>query len=283
MLKSRNNYNVNLLYKCISTDSCFKALTNHEIWMQKIEYLNDKRENKVIKELFEDKTWIKYEWARNVEFNCLPNSYVCSYSKASPNSEMKDEYGSNVFGYKSDRISDVLAPIVLIKGRPFLDQVACYDILYNQDEAKKEINYLCDLINIFEITKDEKNEFLNDILIYWYLSIKDEKWVDEQERRYQLFIFDYKDYKDLSIDDRFLKIKSSVYLLPDFIFSNDSLKYEIELFRKDKLNSIAMNDYIYCHNCLQSDFDSAKTYGIGESACCSICGSTDIELIELRK
>lgn len=133
MLKSRNNYNVNLLYKCISTDSCFKALTNHEIWMQKIEYLNDKRENKV------------------------------------------------------------------------------------------------------------------------------------------------------SIDDRFLKIKSSVYLLPDFIFSNDSLKYEIELFRKDKLNSIAMNDYIYCHNCLQSDFDSAKTYGIGESACCSICGSTDIELIELRK
>lgn len=281
VLKSRNNYRYSELYKCISNKAGYSALTNHEVWMQRIEYLNDKRENKVIKELFKNKQWIKNDWAKNIKFDLLENSYVCSYSKVAPNSKMKQKYGSNVFGYKSDRIADVLSPIVTINGHPFVDQVACYDIIYNQEDAKEEINYLCDLINLFDISDKEKLEFLNDLLVYWYLSIKDKKWAYEHERRYQLFIFDYKDYIDMSIDDRFLKIKSSVYLYPDFIFSEHSLKREVEMRRVEKLRSIAMSNYVFCHNCLQSDFDSDKLDSCKQK--CSICGSSDVEFVELHQ
>jgi len=277
ILKSRNNYNSNYLYKCISNKSANNALSNHEVWMQKIENLNDKRENKVIKELYKNKSWIKYCWAKNVRFKQLNDSFVCSYSKIIPTPIMQSKYGSNVFGYKSDRIADVLAPIALVKGHPFLDQVACYDILYSQNEAKEEINYLCELINLFEMSETDKNIFLNDMLEYWYLSIKDKKWGYEHERRYQLFVFNYKDYTDISTDDRFLKIKSSVYLYPDFIFSNSPIKYRVALYRTEKLYSIAMRDYIYCHNCLQADFDNVTYCGI-DNKTCSICDSKDIEV-----
>ena len=281
VLKSRNNYNSTELYKCISNKAGCNALTNHEVWMQRIEYLNDKRENKVIKEIFKNKQWLINDWAKNIKFSQLQNSYVCSYSKTAPSSKMKQKYGSNIFGYKSDRIGDVLAPIVLINDHPFIDQVACYDIIYSQEEAKEEINYLCDLINCFGISEKEKLKFLNDLLEYWYLSIKDKKRSYEQERRYQLFLFDYKNCIDVSIDNRFLKIKSSVYLYPDFIFSEHLLKQEVKMRRVEKLRSTAMSNYIFCHNCLQADFDSGKLASCKQV--CSVCGSTDTEFVELHQ
>lgn len=110
---------------------------------------------------------------------------------------MQKKYGSNTFGYKSDRIANLLSPITMYKQKvPMFDQVAFYDVIYSEDEAKKEINYLCKIIEMFSLTDEEKTCFCEEILEYWYLSFKDKKWEYESERRYQLFVFDYKDYID---------------------------------------------------------------------------------------
>ena len=153
-----------------------------------------------------------YNWAKNVVFDDEPNSFVCSYSKVPPTEKMKKRYGGNCFGYKSDRIAISLAPILMRNSVPQIQNVNVFDIIYSEEEIKEEINFLCEIIDLFDCSDDEKNKFLNHILYYWYLSFKDKKWETEQERRYDLRIFyDKQDYVDLDIDERFLKTKSSVY------------------------------------------------------------------------
>ena len=283
VLKSRNNYDFDLLYKCISTSSIQRAFLNHEVWMQKTELLNDKREGKIIKELYANKTWLKKEWAKKIKFIPLENSFVCSYSKEKPTSKMLNKYGWNVFGYKSDRIADVLTPIVKVKNVPMLEQVSCYDIIYNIQELKEEINYLIELIDLFDVPEDKKSQFLSELLQYWYLSAKDKKWEYEHERRYQLFLFNYKDYWDLKTDERFAKIKTSVYILPDFILTqNEKIKSFVKIQRSGKITNTAMRPYIYCHECTQVDFDDAID-GRVEDKFCPVCGSKNIELISKYK
>ena len=282
VLKSRNGYNSNCLYKCISTTSTFQAFDNNEIWMSKIEKLYDKRERKVIREIYKNKRWLKYSWAKKVSLTFDANSYVCSYSKVIPNDDMKKEYGENVFGYKSDRIGDILTPIEMVNGHPFLGLISCYDIIYGQDEAKNEINYLCDIIDLFSMSDEEKSDFLSDILEYWSLSFKDKKWDYECERRYQIFIEDDYSLIDTRIDEDYFKTKCTLYTYPDFLLSEDKyIKFKVQVNRKNKLNFVAQKNYIYCLNCFQADYDGVSTYS--KEYKCPICGSSDTKYIDVFK
>ena len=49
------------------------------------------------------------------------------------------------------------------------------------------MEYLFDVINMFDMNDAEKKQFLQEILQYWILSVKDYKWHEEKERRYVLF------------------------------------------------------------------------------------------------
>lgn len=46
ILKSRNDYKLNYIYKCISDDSLDNALNNGQVWMKRVDKLNDEREQK---------------------------------------------------------------------------------------------------------------------------------------------------------------------------------------------------------------------------------------------
>lgn len=279
ILKSRNDYDADNLYKSISISNSLKAFSNHEVWMSKTTKLNDKREQKVIKGLFNNKTWLKFDWAKKVKIRELSNSFVCSFSKAFPSEKVQKRYGGVIFGYKSDRIIDILTPIemITVKGQKFprFAQVAFYDIIYEETVAREELNYLCEIIDAYDLTDNEKGEFLDELLEYWYLSFKDNKWVEEQERRYQLFVCD-DNYYDLLIENDFLKIKSTLYLYPDFIISdNETIRIKGKYRRLEKLSATATKNYVFCENCFQADF-SAGNYTSLPYKECPICGSTHL-------
>ena len=79
--------------------------------MSKTQKLNDKREQKTVKKLFSKKTWLSYDWAKKVNIDELNDCYVCSFTKIKPDKKMQKKYGGTTFGYKTDRIADILAPI----------------------------------------------------------------------------------------------------------------------------------------------------------------------------
>lgn len=57
------------------------------------------------------------------------------------------------------------------------------------------------------MSDSEKKQFLQEILQYWILSVKDYEWQEEKERRYVIFLYEDYDYKEVEVDDTFLKIK----------------------------------------------------------------------------
>ena len=57
ILKSRHDYNEDYICKYVSENVAITSYMNHEIWMNKIENLNDDREGNVLKELFENSQW----------------------------------------------------------------------------------------------------------------------------------------------------------------------------------------------------------------------------------
>lgn len=283
VLKSRNNYEITLLYKSISAKNALKAFHNHQVWMSQTQKLNDKREQKAVKELFSKKAWLNYNWAKKVNIRELDDCFVCSFTKIQPDEKMQKKYGSTILGYKTDRIADVLAPIVVKNKIPMFDSVACYDILYDKEKFKNEINFLCQLIDLYDLNDSQKLSFFDEILEYWYLSFKDKKWESEQERRYQLFIFDYKEYADLVIENDFLKIKSSLYLYPDFILTdNEAIRSKIKLYLANKRKAIALREYVYCEDCCQVDF-TAGCYSSTFYKKCPVCGSNRLLKIKPKR
>lgn len=272
ILRSRNNYETTFLYKSISINNLLKSLANHQVWMSETQKLNDKREQKAVKEIFSQKNWMLYNWSKKIDIRELNDSFVCSFTKIKPNEQMKKKYGSNVLGYKTDRIADLLAPIIVKHKIPMFDLVACYDVLYDKEEFKDEINYLCQIIDLYDLDDTQKTSFFDELMEYWYFSFKDKKWESEQERRYQLFVFDHKECADLVIENGFLKIMSSLYLYPDFILTdNETIKSKIKFNLGSKRKAIASREYVYCEDCCQSDF----TEGCGASFYnkCPVCGS----------
>ena len=80
------------------------------------------------------------------------------------------------------------------------------------------------------------------------------------------------------IEGDFYKSKTSLYLYPDFLFGSEKIKDTIKLNREEKLKSISTKNYLFCNNCLQSDFDYSS---LGSKAKCRICGSSDISYNEV--
>ena len=280
VLKSRYDYNSDYISKYISKKVALESVNNHEIWIRETTLLNDSREEKVIPELFTDNEWLLFEWASNIDFTRTRNYFVSSFCKNYDDENMKSEYGECVYGYKNDRLVELLSPVYLrrnTKGQsyPVFSQVIAFDVLYDKEEAKKELNYLCSIIDLFELDNKDKNKFFEEIVQYWILSVKDSKWEHERERRYVLFMYDEYDYIDINTDDKtFLKLKSSIFLLPDFILGNNPVKHQIKLFLSNKRQAITMKNYSICSNCLSADFDSF----FSKSKECKICGSKTIDV-----
>lgn len=293
ILKSRNNYNEDNICKYISPETVKLSCLNHQIWMKKTEYLNDEREQKVIPELFNDDSWINYDWVKDIDFKATRTYYVSSFSKSINNEYMKKEYGSCVYGFKNDRLVELLGPVGIFKmkkredadptlpnetTRPYVSQVLAFDILYDKEQAKEELQYLFSIINLFDMSDENKKIFLEDIMQYWILSVKDTKWDNEQERRYVLFLYDDYDYKELEINEKFLKIKTTLFMIPDFILGDNPVRWEIQRQVDSKRRYVSMKDYIFCKDCLMRDYDAV----LEKTGICPICGSHSVELVQIK-
>lgn len=295
ILKSRNNYNEDFICKYISEKTASNSTYNHEIWMNKVENLNDEREGHVLEEVFKDRSWIEVDWVKKLVFTPSRRYFVSSFSKSIDNPDTKREYGSVMVGYKGDRIADLISPMYKVHmERNIPDEsipdeikmtvfslVTAFDVLYNVDELKEELNFLINTIDLFSISSDEKNEFLNTILQYWLLSAKDPKWACERERRYVLFLYDKYDYQEMVVEDGFLKLKSSLFVLPDFVLGNHPRKEVLRRMVDDKRESTAYMRYLFCHNCLSRDFDVVAGYS--KPKCCPVCGSVNFEVVDPRE
>lgn len=293
ILKSRNNYNQDYICKYVSKDVAKSSISNHEIWLGKTKNLNDKREQKVIPELFEEDDWIAYPWAKQIDFTPVRTYFVSSYSKSIGADNMRSEYGECLYGYKNDRIVELIGPIMMqtLSKRdnadddlpekihiPAISQVLAFDVLYDRNEAKEELEYLFKVIDLFDMTEVEKHDFLQDILQYWILTVKDDIWKKERERRYVLFLYDGYDYLETVVEDGFLKEKTSLFILPDFIIGDNPVKEVIKCQLEAKQTSTMTKEYLHCYDCLVQDYDAVQD-GIHRAKKCPICGSDNIEII----
>jgi hypothetical protein len=207
-------------------------------------------------------------------------TFVSSFSKSAPTPQIEKEYGDNYFGFKNDRIGALISPVH--KCGPlrclFWDNVHCYDIIYGINEAKNELNYLFDTIDIFPVNDDQKNAFVNHIMTYWIYSFKDKKWEYECERRYEMSLsFDDYDYYDVTIGDKFLKMQTTLFLYPDFVSINNIGKERIRENRVKKLMAIGTKPIIFCNECLNSKVQVQVNKK--ESSICAICGSESTVII----
>lgn len=290
ILKSRHGYNDDYICKYLPSAVAKDSISNHQIWMKKTELLNDEREQKVIPELFEDASWIKYDWIKDIDFTATRIYYVSCFSKAVNSDSMQEGYGECLYGYKNDRIVDLIGPIGVYKltkkddvdddlpneiERPYISQVITFDVLYDVEEAKEELQYLFSVIDMFDMSDEDKKQFLQEILQYWILSVKDKKWHTERERRYVLFLYDDYTYKETEFDDTFLKVKTSLFITPDFIVGKNPSRWEIARQLEAKRNALYSKEYLFCDDCLMQDHDVA-IYKQPEK--CPICGSENIKM-----
>lgn len=283
ILKSRHDYNQDYICKYISESVAEKSYENREIWMNKIENLNDDREGNALKELFEDTGWIKSDWVQKPDLTPERKYFVSSFAKSLDDKDMREEYGGVVFGYKNDRIVDLLSPLykndtLPIKGGNIsFSQVVAYDVLYDTRDAKEELNYLFKVIELFDMNDAAKNTFLQSILQYWLLSIKDPKWSHERERRYVLFLYDSYEYPEMKIEDNFLKLKTSLFLTPDFLIGNHQKKAGVKAQVDAKRKSLSYRKYLYCHDCLNRAYDVVAGYD--QPSSCPVCGCKNYEIV----
>ncbi len=281
LLKSRNNYNSDYIVKYMNSDVLDKTISNKQIWINKIQNLNDPREGKVLPEIFKEHDWINYSWAQNIDFKLTRKYYLTCFSKQSLDQNMKNKYGNTILGYKNDRIADDICPIThtFFKNMPFLGQVICFDVLYDRKQIKSELKILFDIINYFKISNTEKHNFLQEILQYWIFSIKDEKWKNERERRYLIFLYNDYEYKELSETDNLLKVKTFLFSTPDYVRNYTGVKTK-KLFDNINHYYIAHSyvDFWFCCDCFSRDYDSINN----DVKRCPICNSKNMELIKLK-
>ncbi len=277
VLKSRNNYNEDYICKYISSEVAAKSIKNHQIWISPIEKLNDIREQKIIPELYENTDWCDYAWVKNIDLSSKRQYYVSSFCKTIGDKNMINNYGNCIYGYKDDRMAEILSPIICNENKEFpsFSQVMAFDVIYDKEEAIKELNFLCSIIDCFDIDDKSKNSFLEEIMQYWILSIKDPQWSYEKERRYVLFMYKDYEYKELDLSDpNYLKIKSSLFIHPDFILGANPVKNYIKNMVDNKRTAIYMKPYLFCNNCLNRDFDIVIDNKNNKK--CPICGSKNI-------
>lgn len=280
ILKSRYGYNNAYICKYIPEETVSSSLENHEIWLKNIAKLNDEREEKVLPQLFANKKWLNVDWIKNIDFAPTRMYFASSFSKELNNKKMKDKYGGCIYGYKNDKIAETIAPIIIEEKNgirlPKLSQVTSFDVLYNVNMAKEELNFLCEIIDMFDLEEREKCQFYEEILQYWILSVKDKKWDYEKERRYVLFLYEDYDYLEMKIENEFLKLKTSLLLLPDFILDKNPFKNRLKMYIDNKREVAVMKDYMFCEECFSIDYDSAHR----RVQSCPICGSKQFSFIK---
>lgn len=274
ILKSRYNYNKDPIYKSLPNEAAFNY---EEVWMRTIESLNDKREGKVINEVLADSSWKKYNWMNIEEIHSIRKTYLTCFSKQKPNDEMKGKYGENYYAYKSDRIADLISPQVLYNTLWANGQVFFFDVIYDKELLKEELNFLASIIDLSNEDVSSKKAFFDDILQYWIYSIKDaDKWASERERRYVCYFYDNYKYKNIKEENGFMKIKSSLFMFPDFINHNNCMFNQLYANVHLKLTKLHKKRFLFCYNCLYSDFDNFVTSKLSN---CPNCNSKNITFI----
>ena len=197
ILRSRNGYHDGVSYKCIHTTDAKKSWGNGQLWIRKTELLNDGRESACLRELLGELSKMDYVWLKKIALKPTRRYWVSSFTKRLPSEEFKNGYGHAVYGFKGDRAAELIAPLmkrhwVRSDGNDSYDdyvlsQVVCMDVIYDKVKAKSELKFLCSIVDQFKMSVAEKQTFLEEILQYWMLSVKDPKWKEENERRYVLF------------------------------------------------------------------------------------------------
>ena len=98
-----------------------------------------------------------------------------------------------------------------------------------------------------------------------------------------IFYYDEYPYFELNRDDRFIKIKSLLFLYPDNVSKDNNQFDKIKVNIREKYYAIATKKFIQCKDCLNIDyeiFNGDKPYT------CPVCGSSNSSLIDpikLRK
>ena len=134
------------------------------------------------------------------------------------------------------------------------------------------------IIDMLNLKPQEKKEFLEEILQYWILSVKDKKWSYERERRYVLFLYDKANYIELDkSDERFVKLKTSLLVLPDFILGDNPSKPYLRRMIDNKRGVLSTKDYMFCSDCYSCEFDAVHA----EHRRCPICGSKNYHLVNV--
>lgn len=292
LLKMRKSGTPSVVYKHMSNEDLRKALDNGELWIRDTRDLNDKWEGVPAQEIVEEMSKDGVSWLKNVNWSYGKTFYVACYSREREGVDLDARYGECTLAYNADRLVDFLGPIYLHvehlkhqdgseykEGYPMLSQVAVLDVMYDREEARKELELLVRCIDTLGRYDSEKQEFFGEILQYWKLSIKDpvdradpdKKWYREAERRYVIFYYDDYNYIHQRLDNRWLKLASTVVMAPDGVFGDLDSRSFMEL--KDNLGvryeSTTLNDYYTCDECL------ARTYpsGSGSLPKCRMCGS----------
>lgn len=244
----------------------------------------------MIETLFDNQDWIEVPWVGKIDFTPKRRYYVSSFSKSENNDELKDKYGEIVLGYKNDRIGELISPLFMKKYRdgvgkltkePTLSLVMAFDVIYDENEAKDELNYLFHIIDLFDVDAADKHGFLETIIQYWLLSVKEAKWAYEKERRYVLFLYDEYEYFEMEIDDGWLKEKTSLFILPDFVLGKHPKKSTVSAFVDNKRECISQRSYYYCDDCFNRDFD--EMIALQHTEVCPICGSSNFHKVKVGK
>lgn len=235
VFKLRDKNKINILYKCFPIKDVKSIIKTNEVWIHSTDKLNDKREGNIYKEIFNHKDWIKYDWARKVKAGVpFSKRYLCSFSKIVPDSKMKKRYGKEIIGISSDVFAESISPIRMRESLPTFSLVTCYDIIYSPEEAKKEMNILFSFIDILFNNNEDKLLFFDSISPYFIFSYKDKKWSNEEERRFDITLFENHPLCLCRQEDSFLKIESTGYSYPDYVSEDNKMFDILEKHRKEK-------------------------------------------------
>ena len=95
-----------------------------------------------------------------------------------------------------------------------------------------------------------------------------------------LFLYDDYNYKETELNDTFLKIKTSLFLTPDFIIGENPGRREIMRQLTAKRKALFSKEYLFCKDCLMQDYDLAIMKMPRE---CPVCGSENIEMVYYKE
>lgn len=298
ILKSRNGYDDGPVVKYVSPEVANSAVKNNEIWIRTTDSLNDSREGRLMREVVESFDAERYGWARGINAAPSRTYNVCCFSRLVDDDEMKDRYGSCMYGFRNDRMVDLLSPIGKIKKCRKTDvppescpeeidsvmnaQVIAMDVLYGREKARAEYEYLCSVIDMLDVPPEGKRRFLEEIIQYWLFSVKDDanadgEWACEKEHRFVLFTYDGANYLNMRQEGNFIKIQTSLYMFPDFVLGDNPAFAELERRADEKRTATSWNNYVFCHDCLMRDYDIATSQK--QRTVCPICDSKNVEYV----